>query len=85
MIQNPYDILGVAKGTSIEDCKKAFKRLARKYHPDSPTGDHEKFCQINEAMTMIETGNIPVLTNVMNYAYKKHGLRHSDLMSFKVF
>lgn len=47
-----YKILGVDKNASEEDIKKAYRKLARKYHPDLNPNDqdaHKKFQQINEA------------------------------------
>lgn len=47
-----YKILGVDKNASQEDVKKAYKKLARKYHPDLNPDDadaHRKFQEINEA------------------------------------
>ncbi|MEN2993972.1 MAG: molecular chaperone DnaJ [Thermodesulfovibrio sp.] len=47
-----YSILGVSRDASQEEIKKAFRRLARKYHPDLNPGDksaEEKFKEINEA------------------------------------
>jgi len=47
-----YKILGVSKGSSAEEIKKAYRKLARKLHPDlNPTDKdaHKKFQQINEA------------------------------------
>lgn len=47
-----YNILGVSKDASQEDIKKAFKKLARKYHPDLNPNEpeaHRKFQEINEA------------------------------------
>lgn len=49
---NYYDILGVKKDASADDIKKAFRRLARKHHPDAG-GDEEKFKQINEAYEVL--------------------------------
>lgn len=47
-----YKILGVDKNASQEDIKKAYRKLARKHHPDLNPNDkeaHKKFQQINEA------------------------------------
>ena len=47
-----YKTLGVAKNASSDDIKKAYRKLARKYHPDVNPNDKEankKFQQINEA------------------------------------
>src|SRR5437588_7249132 len=47
-----YGILGVKKNASVEDIRKAFRKLARKYHPDVNPGDkaaEEKFKAISEA------------------------------------
>ncbi|MEN6426875.1 MAG: DnaJ C-terminal domain-containing protein [Phycisphaerales bacterium] len=47
-----YDVLGVARNASGEEIKKAFRRLARKYHPDvakDKVAGEEKFKEINEA------------------------------------
>ena len=47
-----YEILGVKKSASAEDIRKAFRKLARKFHPDVNPGDkgaEEKFKAISEA------------------------------------
>lgn len=47
-----YDILGIKKDASADEVKKAFRRLARKHHPDAG-GDEEKFKEINEAYEVL--------------------------------
>ncbi|WP_299431829.1 DnaJ C-terminal domain-containing protein [uncultured Meiothermus sp.] len=50
-----YKILGVSKNASEDEIKKAFKKLARKYHPDinRDPGAEDKFKEINEAYTVL--------------------------------
>src|SRR5215471_11585917 len=47
-----YNVLGLDKDASQDDIRKAYRKLARKYHPDVNPNDteaHKKFQQINEA------------------------------------
>lgn len=53
MAKDYYQILGVEKGASKEDVKKAFRKLAHKYHPDKSGGDSEKFKEASEAYAVL--------------------------------
>ncbi len=48
-----YEILGVNKGASKDEIKKAFRKLAHEYHPDKGTGNTEKFKEVNEAYSTL--------------------------------
>lgn len=53
MAKDYYKTLGVEKGASKEEVKKAFHKLAHKYHPDKQGGDEAKFKEINEAYQIL--------------------------------
>ncbi len=48
-----YKILGVERGASEDEIKKAYRQLAHKYHPDKTPGGEEKFKEINEAYQVL--------------------------------
>lgn len=51
-----HKILGVSPAASLKDVKLAYLKLAKQLHPDSPTGDAEKFRTINHAYESIKSG-----------------------------
>ncbi|MEA3430799.1 MAG: molecular chaperone DnaJ [Nanoarchaeota archaeon] len=55
MAKDYYDTLGVGKDASKEEIKKAYKKLAKKYHPDinKEEGSSDKFKEINEAAAVL--------------------------------
>jgi DnaJ-class molecular chaperone len=56
MAEDYYKILGVTKSASGEEIKKAYRKLAMKYHPDHTKGDksaEEKFKKISEAYAVL--------------------------------
>lgn len=56
MAQDYYEMLGVSKDASLQDIKKAYRKLAVKYHPDKNPGNkeaEEKFKQISDAYQVL--------------------------------
>lgn len=53
MNKDYYSILGIDKNASKDDIKKAFHKLAHKYHPDKKDGDDAKFKEVNEAYQVL--------------------------------
>lgn len=74
-MKNPYITLGVAVGTSKDDCKKAWRTLSRKYHPDNG-GDKDMFDEVQKAWKVIESGEYTIVIK------QKRVLRHKTLFSF---
>ncbi len=60
MNRDPYEVLGVKRGASEEEITRAYRRLAKKYHPDLNPGDKtaaDKMSEINAAYDLIKSGN----------------------------
>jgi len=53
MAKDLYETLGVNKGATDDEIKKAYRKLAHKYHPDKTGGDANKFKEINSAYQVL--------------------------------
>ena len=59
-MRDPYEVLGIQRGASEDEIKKAYRKLAMKYHPDYNPGDkeaEEKFKEVNEANDVLSDPN----------------------------
>ena len=75
---NPYKVLGVPNGSDKSICKKTYRKLCAKYHPDNG-GDTNKFNEINEAWKQIESG---ILEGV-GVKQNKKSVVHNTMFSYK--
>ena len=74
-MRDPYEVLGVSPDAGDEEVKKAYRELARKYHPDNyinnPLADlaEEKMKEINEAYDAITKGRTVGSAGAQSYGY----------------
>ncbi len=83
-----YDTLGIDRNASEDDVKKAFRKLARQYHPDLHSGDHqkkqaeEKFKEINEAYEVLNDQDKRQRYNMFGHAGTQEGAGGSQGFDF---
>ena len=54
---NPYKVLELDSKASLDEVKKQYRELSKKYHPDNPTtGDTVKFQELTKAYNMLKDG-----------------------------
>ena len=92
---NPYTVLGINKYSSKEEIRLAYKRMIKKYHPDSGEGDTTKLNEAKAAyirlkdITPVKILTIPIVVNVthaelVNMLGKTQTIKYSDV-HFEVY
>lgn len=79
MAKDYYKLLGITKGASKEEIKRAFRKMARKYHPDvnhNESKSGEKFKEINEAYTLLSDDK-------KREMYDKFGVVEGDASTYR--
>ena len=82
-MKSPYEVLGVEENASLDEVTKAYRKLAKKYHPDLNPGDEEaarKMGEINEAYDRIKRGDINPNQQQNPYAtYSENGTYYTTV------
>ena len=76
MIEDPYKVLGLGPDASDEDVKRAYRRLAKKYHPDLNPGDEvaaKKMQEVNAAYEQIKNPDRAQQAGQGGYGYGNAG------------
>ena len=76
-MRDPYEVLGVDRNASDDEIKNAYRKLAKKYHPDLNPGDEvaaEKMNEVNAAYDAIRNGTVDVYGQSGGYGgYQQYG------------
>ncbi len=71
-VPDPYRLLGVRRAASLTEIKAAHRRLAKRYHPDAPEGDTDRFVAVQEAFELLSDPlrrSLTTLTRISNIIY----------------
>lgn len=68
-----YEILGIPKGSPKDEVKKAFRKMAAKYHPDKKTGDEEKYKEVTEAYSVLNDDKKKAEYDTYGHAFSNGG------------
>src|ERR1700724_3304846 len=77
MPRDPYEVLGVKREASEGDIKKAYRKLAREYHPDRNPGDKQaetRFKEVQDAYDILSDKNKRVHYDRVGFAGPDRGL-----------
>ena len=76
-MRDPYEVLGVDRNASDDEIKNAYRKLAKKYHPDLNPGDEtaaEKMNEVNAAYDAIRNGTVDIYGSNGSYGgYQQYG------------
>ena len=78
-MRDPYEILGVKRDADADGVKKAFRKLAKKYHPDQNKDDpkaKEKFAEANAAYEILGDEGKRAIGDGRLRTVTSHGSRH---------
>lgn len=85
MTKDYYSILGVDKNASKDEIKKAFRKLAHKYHPDKKGGDEAKFKEAGEAYSVLSDDKKKAEYDTYGQVFGDGGSQHGDGNPFSGF
>lgn len=80
-----YAVLGVTKSSSKDEIKKAFHKLAHKYHPDKPGGDEKRFKEVSEAYAVLSDDKRRAEYDAYGHATGGQGFDGFDFSQFSGF
>lgn len=77
-----YKILGVSRNASQDEIKKAYRKLAAKYHPDKPDGDEKKFKEMGEAYEVLSDPEKRKMYDQLGHDWKKYKQQGGSAQDF---